>query len=57
MNQNLSYGAAGVIATLLHDVIHVPTDVVKQRLQMQQSPYKSVLDCIFTTYRNEGNIS
>lgn len=57
VNQNLSYGAAGVIATLLHDVIHVPTDVVKQRLQMQQSPYKSVLDCIFTTYRNEGLVA
>lgn len=54
VNENISYGTAGVIATILHDAIHVPTDVVKQRLQMYDSPYKSVIDCILRVHAEEG---
>uniref|UniRef100_A0A8D8SIV4 Mitoferrin n=1 Tax=Cacopsylla melanoneura TaxID=428564 RepID=A0A8D8SIV4_9HEMI len=54
VNDNISYGAAGVIATLLHDAIHVPTDVVKQRLQMYDSPYRNVIDCIVRVHKQEG---
>ena len=31
---------AGCFATLLHDAVMVPSDVIKQRLQMYNSPYK-----------------
>lgn len=51
---HLAYGASGCVATLLHDAIMNPAEVVKQRLQMYNSPYKSVLDCIVQVYRSEG---
>ncbi|XP_021936697.1 mitoferrin-1, partial [Zootermopsis nevadensis] len=51
---HLAYGAAGCVATLLHDAIMNPAEVVKQRLQMYNSPYKSFLDCIVQIYRSEG---
>lgn len=47
-------GMAGVAATLLHDAVMVPSDVIKQRLQMYNSPYKNALDCIVKTGRKEG---
>jgi len=51
---HLSYGMAGCIATLFHDAVMTPADVVKQRMQMYNSPYKSCRDCIWKTYRAEG---
>lgn len=51
---HLAYGAAGCVATLIHDAIMNPAEVVKQRLQMYNSPYKSVLKCIVQVYRTEG---
>lgn len=53
-SNHLAYGAAGCIATLLHDAIMNPAEVVKQRVQMYNSPYKSVFDCIVQVYRSEG---
>ena len=50
----LAQGAAGVLATLLHDAVMVPADVVKQRLQVYGSPYRSVLHCIREVYKKEG---
>merc|ERR1712127_451307 len=47
-------GVAGVAATLLHDAVMVPSDVIKQRLQMYNSPYKNALHCIVQTTRKEG---
>ncbi|PSN44197.1 Mitoferrin-2 [Blattella germanica] len=47
-------GASGCAATLLHDAIMNPAEVVKQRLQMYNSPYNSTLDCIVKVYRAEG---
>jgi solute carrier family 25 (mitochondrial iron transporter), member 28/37 len=47
-------GVAGVFATLLHDAVMVPSDVIKQRIQMYNSPYKGVLDCVTKVYRKEG---
>ncbi|OXA52593.1 mitoferrin-2 isoform X2 [Folsomia candida] len=51
---NLIYGAAGCLATLFHDGIMTPADVVKQRMQMYNSPYKSCWDCVKKTYHTEG---
>ncbi len=46
--------AAGATATLAHDAIMTPVDVVKQRLQMAHSPYKGILDCVRRVFREEG---
>lgn len=45
---------SGVTATLVHDAISNPTEVIKQRLQMYNSPYKTVLQCAAGVYRTEG---
>jgi solute carrier family 25 iron transporter 28/37 len=45
---------AGCFATLLHDAVMVPSDVIKQRLQIFNSPYKGLLDCIVKVKREEG---
>lgn len=47
-------GVAGVFATLLHDAVMVPSDVIKQRLQMYNSPYNGLIDCVTKTYQKEG---
>lgn len=41
-------------ATVIHDAISNPTEVIKQRLQMYNSPYKTVLQCAIGVYRSEG---
>ncbi|XP_044755857.1 mitoferrin-1 [Coccinella septempunctata] len=48
------HGAAGCIATLLHDGFMNPAEVIKQRLQMSNSPYKTALECLVKVYRKEG---
>jgi len=45
---------AGGTATLLHDAVMNPAEVVKQRMQMFQSPYRNCRDCLLKTYRSEG---
>jgi len=50
----LANALAGGSATLLHDAVMNPAEVVKQRMQMFQSPYSSCRDCILKTYRSEG---
>ncbi|XP_051667862.1 mitoferrin-1 isoform X2 [Manacus candei] len=53
-NSHLANGIAGSVATLLHDAVMNPAEVVKQRMQMFNSPYKSVLSCVRTVQRTEG---
>ncbi|XP_053572059.1 mitoferrin-1 [Bombina bombina] len=53
-NSHLANGIAGSLATLLHDAVMNPAEVVKQRMQMYNSPYKSMLHCIRTVSRTEG---
>jgi len=50
----IAQGSAGAMATLLHDAIMVPADVVKQRLQVYGSPYKNSLHCISEVCKREG---
>lgn len=50
----LSYGAAGVASTVVHDLVMNPAEVVKQRMQMHCSPYGGSLECVRCIYRNEG---
>ncbi|KAM8973661.1 mitoferrin-1 [Pelodytes ibericus] len=53
-NSHVANGVAGSLATLLHDAIMNPAEVVKQRMQMYKSPYRNMLDCIRTVSKNEG---
>ncbi|NXN81032.1 MFRN1 protein, partial [Bombycilla garrulus] len=53
-NSHLANGIAGSVATLLHDAVMNPAEVVKQRLQMFNSPHTSVLGCVRTVHRTEG---
>ncbi|KEP60859.1 UNVERIFIED_CONTAM: carrier superfamily protein [Hammondia hammondi] len=45
----------GGVATLTHDVILTPMDVIKQRLQL--GCYKSPLDCLRTVLQDEGGMA
>ncbi|XP_041124461.1 mitoferrin-2-like [Polyodon spathula] len=53
-NSHVANGAAGCVATLLHDAVMNPAEVVKQRMQMYNSPYRSVLDCMREVWLKEG---
>ncbi|KAM3862965.1 mitoferrin-2 [Diretmus argenteus] len=53
-NSHLANGAAGCVATLLHDAAMNPAEVVKQRMQMYNSPYRGVLDCVRAVWQKEG---
>ncbi|XP_068177938.1 mitoferrin-2-like [Antennarius striatus] len=53
-NSHFANGVAGCMATLLHDAIMNPAEVVKQRMQMFNSPYRGVLDCMGSLLRREG---
>ncbi|XP_055627266.1 mitoferrin [Toxorhynchites rutilus septentrionalis] len=50
----INYMVSAALATLLHDAISNPADVVKQRLQMYNSPYRSILHCAQVVYQTEG---
>lgn len=50
----LVHAAAGVVATTASDAVFTPMDVVKQRLQLQRSPYGGVRDCVVRMVREEG---
>ncbi|XP_029962774.1 mitoferrin-2 [Salarias fasciatus] len=53
-NSHLANGAAGCVATLLHDAAMNPAEVVKQRMQMYNSPYGGVMDCVRAVWQREG---
>ncbi|XP_071442078.1 mitoferrin-1 isoform X2 [Hetaerina americana] len=54
LHAQLAYGLSGCVSTLLHDAIMNPAEVVKQRLQMYGSPYKSCIECATRIYQKEG---
>ncbi|CAI9620595.1 unnamed protein product [Staurois parvus] len=53
-NSHLANGVAGSLATVLHDAVMNPAEVVKQRMQMYNSPYRSMLHCIHSVNKTEG---
>ncbi|XP_030628615.1 mitoferrin-2 [Chanos chanos] len=53
-NSHVANGTAGCVATLLHDAAMNPAEVVKQRMQMYNSPYRGVLDCVRAVWQKEG---
>jgi len=54
INSHIAHGGAGCLSTILHDGIMTPSDAIKQRMQMHNSPYRSISDCIRQMYRREG---
>ena len=53
-NNSVAHAASGVCATVVSDAVFTPMDMVKQRLQLSNSPYKGVLDCVKRVLRDEG---
>ncbi|XP_072319223.1 mitoferrin-2-like [Eucyclogobius newberryi] len=53
-NSHFANGMAGCMATVIHDAIMNPAEVVKQRMQMFNSPYRGVVHCISSLLRRDG---
>lgn len=53
-NGHVNYIISAVTATMVHDAISIPIEVIKQRMQMYNSPYNGVLQCATGVYRTEG---
>ncbi|XP_047321350.1 mitoferrin-like [Impatiens glandulifera] len=53
-NNAVAHAAAGVCATVASDAVLTPMDMVKQRLQLSNSPYKGVMDCVKRAMKEEG---
>ncbi|XP_015196079.1 mitoferrin-1 isoform X2 [Lepisosteus oculatus] len=53
-NSHVANGIAGSVATVLHDAVMNPAEVVKQRMQMYNSPYRGLWHCVTTVHRTEG---
>ncbi|EDQ87313.1 uncharacterized protein MONBRDRAFT_37999 [Monosiga brevicollis MX1] len=45
---------AAVCATVAHDSFMNPIEVIKQRMQVHNSPYRSVVDCVMRVAQREG---
>ncbi|CAO3587463.1 unnamed protein product [Absidia cylindrospora] len=50
----LASAAAGATATLAHDVLMNPFDVIKQRMQLRDSTYRSIRECARVVFAKEG---
>lgn len=53
-NNSAAHAVSGVFATVASDAVFTPMDMVKQRLQLNNSPYKGVLDCVRRVMKEEG---
>ncbi|KAF3794444.1 Mitoferrin [Nymphaea thermarum] len=49
-----AHALSGVAATVASDAVFTPMDVVKQRLQVESSPYRGLADCIRRVMREVG---
>ncbi|PVF99893.1 putative MRS4-protein of the mitochondrial carrier family [Serendipita vermifera] len=47
-------GVAGASAAITSDAVMTPFDVIKQRMQIHNSAFRSVITCARTIYRTEG---
>ncbi|KAI8064356.1 mitochondrial carrier domain-containing protein [Gongronella butleri] len=54
LNQVIAISSAGACATLAHDALMTPFDVIKQRMQLKDSTYRSVRHCAQQVYTREG---
>ncbi|KAM7263886.1 hypothetical protein ACFE04_001569 [Oxalis oulophora] len=53
-NNSAAHAVSGVFATVSSDAVITPMDTVKQRLQLKNSPYKGVVDCVKKVAVKEG---
>ncbi|KAL4073020.1 mitochondrial carrier domain-containing protein [Scleroderma yunnanense] len=53
-SQPLTTAMAGACATIASDALMNPFDVIKQRMQVHQSEFRSVFTAMRVVYRNEG---
>jgi len=53
-NHWLATSLAGASATIASDALMNPFDVIKQRMQVHKSEFRSVFTCARVVYRNEG---
>ncbi|KAK6122151.1 hypothetical protein DH2020_044102 [Rehmannia glutinosa] len=53
-NNSAAHAMSGICATVASDAVLTPMDMVKQRLQLSNSPYNGVLDCVRRVLREEG---
>lgn len=53
-NNAAAHAASGVCATVASDAVFTPMDMVKQRLQLGNSGYKGVWDCVRRVMSEEG---
>lgn len=53
-NNSMVHAASGVVATVTSDAVFTPMDMVKQRLQLKNSPYKGVAECVRRVVMEEG---
>jgi len=53
-SQWLATSGAGAAATIASDALMNPFDVVKQRMQLHNSEFRSIFTCARTVYRTEG---
>ena len=50
----MAHALAGSAAAVFHDAVMNPAEVVKQRMQMFSSPYRSCTQCFVDIWRKEG---
>jgi len=53
-NHWIATSVAGASATIASDALMNPFDVIKQRMQVHKSEFRSVFTCAKVVYRNEG---
>ncbi|KAI9840901.1 MAG: Fe(2+) transporter [Sclerophora amabilis] len=53
----LAAATGGACATIASDALMTPFDVLKQRLQVHDSPYRSLAQAARSVYRNEGLVA
>lgn len=53
-NNSAAHAVSGVFATVASDAVFTPMDMVKQRLQLSNSPYGGVWDCVKRVLKEEG---
>lgn len=52
-----AHGVAGSCATVLHDAVMNPAEVIKQRMQVFGSPYRNWIHCFRSVYAKEGPVA
>jgi len=55
--EHVAVATSAAVATLFHDAVMNPAEVIKQRIQVYKSPYKGVLECARGVWATEGPLA